>query len=132
MIKIKIVFGCKNVAKVQHRATPCRKCVQNGVFVAKFVHLWGIWAFLWRKCLNETKRDAKNSRLCGEICVVFTSHPCLEVHLVGLRRLDGPPVPVPSYRSGRSHRQLHYGCCICRRSSTVHTGCCSNAQSGWC
>jgi ribosomal protein L40E len=40
MIKIKIVFGCKNVAKVQHRATPCRKCVQNGVFVAKFAHLW--------------------------------------------------------------------------------------------
>jgi len=63
MIKIKIVFGCKTLQKysiVQRR-------VEN---VSKMGFLWRnspicgeIWAFLWRKCQNETKRDAKNPRL---------------------------------------------------------------------
>ena len=32
-----------------------------------------IRAFLWRKRQNKTKRDAKNSRLYGELCVVLHS-----------------------------------------------------------
>ena len=133
-IKIKIRFRfllkrCKSTATYDAAGKMCRiraECGENRLFVAKNWHFCGENAQIKQKETRVFRVSVVNYGL------IFTSHPCLEERLGRLRRLDGPSVPVPSYRNGRSRRLQRYGCCICRRSLTAHTGCCSNAQSGCC